>query len=63
MAVTSLPNVKAKVKAFTLGGEGLALRKPSLLPFVVNMRKHWFRQDKSQAFKSILYTKPKFTPQ
>jgi hypothetical protein len=62
MAVTSLPSIKVKVRAFTLGGEGLALRKPSLLPYVVNMRKHWFRPDKSQAFKSIYYIKPKYTP-
>ena len=60
MAVTSLPETQVKVRAFALGGEGLKLRKPSLLPFIVNMRKHFFKQDKSQAFQSVYYKKPKF---
>ena len=58
-AVTSRPNCKAVVRAFTLGGLGLELRQPSLLPFIVNMRKQWNRQDKSQAFKSVFYKKPR----
>ena len=49
-AVTNRPNSKAVVRAFTLGGLGLELRKPSLLPFIVNMRKKWNRQDKSPKF-------------
>ena len=58
VAVTSLPGVSAKIKAHTIGGIGLKLREPSLLPFVVNMRSQWFRKDGSQAFKSQYYKKP-----
>jgi hypothetical protein len=58
-AVTSRSNSKAVVRAFTLGGLGLELRQPSLLPFIVNMRKKYYRKDNSQAFKSIFYRKLK----
>ena len=58
-AVTSRPNCKAIVRAFTLGGLGLELRQPSLLPFIVNMRKKYNRPDKSQGFKSVFYRKPR----
>ena len=57
--MTSLPDVKAKIRAHTIGGLGLELREPSLLPFIVNMRSQWFRKDGSQAFKSVYYSKPK----
>ena len=59
MAVTSKPDMRVKVKAYTLGGIGLTMREPSLLPFIVNMRAQWFRNDGSQAFKSIYYKRPK----
>ena len=58
MAVTSKPDTSVKVRAFTLGGIGLTMREPSLLPFIVNMRAQWFRNDGSQAFKSMYYKKP-----
>ena len=51
--------MNVKLKAYTLGGLGLELREPSLLPFVVNMRSKFFRPDGSQAFKSKYYKKPK----
>lgn len=58
-AVTTRPEVKAEVRAWTLGGLGLQLRQPSLLPFIVNMRQKWCHPDQSQSFKSKLYKKPK----
>jgi hypothetical protein len=54
-----LPEVKVKIRAYTIGGFGLELRQPSLLPFIVNMRSKWFRKDGSQSFKSKYYNKPK----
>ncbi len=59
-AVTSRPETKAVVRAFTLGKMGLELRKPSLLPFIVNMRRKWNRKDQSQSFKSVYYKRPNF---
>lgn len=60
VSVTSRPETKAVVRAFTLGGMGLQLRKPSLLPYIVNMRRKWDRKDGTQSFKSVYYKKPKF---
>lgn len=57
-AVTSRPDVKAKIRAFTLGGEGLEIREPSLLPYIVNLRRKWDRKDGSQSFKAVYYKKP-----
>jgi hypothetical protein len=59
-AVTSRPEVEAKIRAFTISDSdcsGLIKREPSLLPFIVNMRKKWSRTDGSQGFKSVLYKK------
>jgi hypothetical protein len=58
-SVTSRPETKAIVRAFSLGGMGLQLRQPSLLPYIVNLRRKWDRKDGSQSFKSIYYKKPK----
>lgn len=58
MAVTSRPETKTLVRAFTLGGLGLELRKPSLLPYIVNLRRKWDKKDQTQSFVARPYTKP-----
>ena len=60
VAVSSRPETKAVVRAFTIGGLGLQLRSPPLLPFIVNFRKRWSRHDQSQSFKAVYYTRPRF---
>lgn len=50
VAITSKPNVQVTLNAFTIDEDGLQLRQPSLLPFVVNMR-HAKCYENSQIFR------------
>jgi hypothetical protein len=50
VAITSKPNVKVTLNAFTIDENGLKLRQPSLLPYIVNMR-HAKCYENSQTFR------------